>query len=152
MKTIFDPIIRAELKDRIQTIHENNKAQWGKMNVYQMAKHSTKWNDWLLGNGQFVYKQEFLGKLFGKMALKSTTKNDKPMDKNIPAAKDFVVKEKDIHLDEQKVKWMSQIDAFENYKNDAFIHDFFGQMSLEEIGIFVYKHNDHHLRQFNLQI
>lgn len=150
MKTIFDPIIRAELKQRIQTIHENNKPQWGKMNVFQMAKHNTKWNDWLLGNGQFVYKQEFLGKLFGKMALKSTTKNDKPMDKNIPTGKNFVVKEKDIDLNENKAKWIKQIDTFENYKNDGFIHDFFGKMSIEEIGIFVYKHNDHHLRQFGL--
>lgn len=43
MKTIFDKSTREELINRINTINANNKAQWGKMNVYQILKHYTLW-------------------------------------------------------------------------------------------------------------
>lgn len=118
------------------------------MNVYQMAKHCVIWNDWVLGTKRFVYKQGFLGKLFGKMALKSNTKDDKPMGKNMPAGKAFTVKEPTGDLDVQISNWIRQIRAYENFSNDDFIHDFFGKMTKDQIGIFVYKHFDHHLRQF----
>ena len=114
-----------------------------------MTKHCTIWNDWVLGKGDFVYKQELLGKIFGKMALKSNTKNDKPIGKNMPAGKAFTVKEKEGDLEDLKTIWANQIVAYELFSNDNFIHDFFGKMTKEQIGIFVYKHNDHHLRQFN---
>ena len=149
MKTIFESTTREELIQRISSLKEDSKSVWGKMNVYQMAKHCTIWNEWVLGKKDFVYRQEFLGKLFGKMALKSNTKDDKPIGKNMPAGKAFTVKEKECDLETQKTIWTNQIEAYEQFSNDNFIHDFFGKMTTEQIGIFVYKHNDHHLRQFN---
>jgi hypothetical protein len=123
---------------------------WGKMNVYQMSKHCTIWNEWVLGNKGIVYKQDFLGKIFGKMALKSNTKDDQPIGKNMPAGKAFTVKETVTNLLSLKLIWTEQINCFGNFSNDEFIHDFFGKMTKEQIGIFAYKHNDHHLRQFNV--
>lgn len=82
MKTIFNKAEREELIERINTLNSHNMAQWGKMNLYQMMKHCTRWNDWVLGNGGHSYRQEFLGKLFGKMVLKGMVKDDKPMKKN----------------------------------------------------------------------
>lgn len=149
MKTIFDKITREDLVQRINSLTENNKPTWGKMNVYQMTKHNTIWNEWVLGKKDFVYKQDFLGKIFGKMALKSNTKDDKPIGKNMPAGKAFTVKEKIADLTALKSIWIEQIKSYENYSNDNFIHDFFGKMTKEQIGIFAFKHNDHHLRQFN---
>lgn len=150
MKSIFDKSTRDELTNRISSINENSNSLWGKMNIYQMTKHCTMWNEWVLGKENFVYKQEFLGKIFGKMALRSNTKDDKPIGKNMPAGKAFTVKEKEGDLKTQKSIWTNQINAYEQFSNDNFIHDFFGKMTKEQIGIFVYKHNDHHLRQFNV--
>ena len=150
MKTIFDAATRDELVERINSLNENSKAKWGKMNIYQMARHCTIWNDWVLGKKAFVYKQDFLGKIFGKMAVKSNTKDDRPLSKNMPAGKAFTVKEKEGDLKIQKSIWTAQIKSYNNYSNDNFIHDFFGKMTNEQIGIFSYKHNDHHLRQFNV--
>ena len=149
MKTLFDKSTRDELVQRINSIDENNKPVWGKMNVSQVSKHCTIWNEWVLGKKDFVYKQELLGKIFGKMALKSNTKNDKPIGKNMPAGKAFTVKENVSDLSAQKSIWIEQIKSYGNYSNDNFIHDFFGRMTNEQIGIFAFKHNDHHLRQFN---
>lgn len=150
MKTIFDKSTIDELTVRVNALDENSKPLWGKMNVYQMTMHCTKWNEWVLGITNPVNGQEFLGKIFGKMALKSNTKNDKPIGKNMPAGKAFTIKQKECDLEAQKKTLMNLLADFEDFSNDGFIHDFFGKMTREQIGIFVYKHSDHHLRQFNV--
>lgn len=150
MKTIFDNSVREELIQRINSLTEVSKPVWGKMDVFQMAKHNTIWNEWVLGKENVVYKQDFIGKIFGKMALKSNTKDNRPMSKNMPAGKAFTVKETVGDLASLKRIWAGQIKLYENYSNDKFVHDFFGKMTKEQIGVFVFKHNDHHLRQFNV--
>lgn len=148
MKTIFDKAVREELIGRINSLDKNNVARWGKMNVRQMVKHCTIWDEWILGKNNPAYKQEFLGLIFGKMALKGLVKDDRPLKKNMPAGS-FVVKGNGIDLELQKKAWIERIREYEYYANPGFIHDFFGRMTKDEIGIFVYKHSDHHLRQFN---
>jgi hypothetical protein len=150
MKTVFEEATRDELVQRIHSLREDSTAFWGKMNVYQMTKHCTIWDEWVLGRNNPVYKQEFLGKIFGKMALKSNTKNDKPLSKNTPAGKGFTVKEKEGDVNVQKEIWANLIADYKHFSNDNFIHDFFGKMTKEQIGIFAYKHSDHHLRQFGV--
>lgn len=86
MKSVFDKITRDELITRINSLDENSTAQWGKMNVSQMLKHCTQWDEMALSKKQ--YKQSLLGKLFGKMALKDMMK-DKPMKKNLPTVPSF---------------------------------------------------------------
>jgi hypothetical protein len=151
MKTMFDKTVREEVLNRVRSVSKAHKAKWGKMNVFQMARHCSTWDSWILGKDQYkdhVYTQDFLGRLFGKMALRSNTKNDKPIGRNMPAGKDFVIKEKEGDVEAQKAIWMDLITGYEHFSNDRFIHDFFGKMSKEQIGIFAYKHVDHHLRQF----
>jgi hypothetical protein len=148
MKTVFDETTRAELISRINSLNESSTAQWGKMNVYQMLKHCTIWEEWILGKTNREYKQEFLGLIFGKMALNSSVKDDRPMKRNMPAGR-FKVREKSGNVDLQKEKWIGLINEYANFSNPDFIHDFFGKMTKEQIGIFAYKHSDHHLRQFS---
>ena len=150
MKTIFDKNIREELIKRIEQINISNKPEWGKMNVSQMLKHNTYWNGWILGKDPHTYKQAFLGKVFGKIALKKMIKDEKPFDKNIPTSDQFKVKETTADLESEKSVWISLIKEYKNYDNPNFVHDFFGKMTREEIGILVYKHTDHHLRQFGI--
>lgn len=150
MKTIFDKSIREELIGRIKRINQNNKAEWGKMNVFQMLKHNTYWNGWILGNDDHTYKQTFMGKIFGKIALKKMIKDEKPFDKNIPTSDQFKVKELNGDLESEKSRWISLLCEYKNYSNPNFVHDFFGKMSKEQIGVLVYKHTDHHLNQFGV--
>jgi hypothetical protein len=150
MKTIFDPAIRDELTIRVKALDENNKALWGKMNVFQMTRHCTIWNEWVLGKSKISNKQGFLGKIFGQMALRSNTKDDKPLGKNTPTGKAFTVKQKEGDLNAEKKILINLIADFEHFSDDQFMHDFFGKMTREQIGVFAYKHSDHHLRQFNV--
>lgn len=145
MKSVFDKITRDELISRINSLNENSTAQWGKMNVSQMLKHCSQWDEMALGKKK--YKQSFLGKLFGKIALKDMMK-DEPMKKNLPTVPSFKIKE-NTNVAEEKKKWIRLLDEYENFSNDGFIHPFFGAMTKKDTGYMVYKHADHHLRQFN---
>ena len=101
------------------------------------------------GKEDHTYKQSFLGKIFGKSVLRNMVKDEKPLDKNIPTSAQFKVKETEGDFEVEKLKWVTLTNAYENFNNPNFIHDFFGIMTKEQIGILVYKHTDHHLRQFN---
>ncbi len=150
IKTIFDPVVRAELISRIESLCNKHQAQWGKMSGYQMTKHCTLYDEWYLGLKQPVYKHAFIGRIVGKMVLKNQTKNDQPLPKNMGTLDRLLVTESDGDLELQKQKWIELINSYENYANPYFIHDFFGKMTEEQIGILNYKHADHHLRQFNV--
>lgn len=153
MKTVFDKPIQEELAGRIRQLDNNSQRNWGKMTVYQMVKHCSNWSEWILGIGNYkdhVYKQDFLGKIFGRMALKSNIKEGKQMARNMPAGPFAIKKTQQGDLEMEKARWLRLITQFETYSNDRFIHDFFGRMSKEQIGIFAYQHFDHHLRQFGV--
>ena len=149
MKTIFDESTRNELIDRIHNLNEDAHAQWGKMNLYQMLVHCTTWEEWMQGKGNPVYKQAFLGKIFGKIGLRRMIRDDKPIDKGVPTSEQFKIKETSGDITQKKKEWIQLIKEYESYSNPTFIHDFFGKMSREEVGLLAYKHTDHHLRQFN---
>ncbi len=148
MKTVFDKPTRDGLIDRINLLNSHSKAQWGTMCVYQMVRHNTYWNSWILGEGNHTYRQAFLGKIFGNTALRKMIKDEKPLDRNIPTSSQFKVRENNGDLEAEKLEWISLTEAYENHDNLDFVHDFFGQMTKEQIGILVFKHSDHHLRQF----
>jgi len=146
MKTIFDKTTRDELIDRIKTLNESSKAQWGKMNIYQMLKHCTSWDEWMAG--KTTYKRVFLGRLFGKMALKSLLKNENPIGRNMPTVPELRIKENG-DVPSERAKWIDLIGGYEHFSNPGFVHSFFGKMTKEQIGHLAYKHADHHLRQFS---
>jgi hypothetical protein len=144
MKSIFDKTTRQELTNRINSLDENSKALWGKMNVAQMMKHCSQWDEMALGKKQ--YKQSFIGRLFGKMALKDMLK-DQEIKRNLPTVPSFRITE--LHdVTEEKNKWIKLLEEYDNYSSEGFIHPFFGSMTKEHTGYIAYKHADHHLRQF----
>ena len=145
MKSIFDQSTRDEIKSRIQLLNENSKAQWGKMEISQMMRHCTKWDEMALG--KTIYKQSLIGRLFGKLALKDILK-DAPMKRNVPTVPSFKVKEC-VNAAEEKAKWLRLLDEYGVYSGNGYIHPFFGMMTKEQTGYLAYKHMDHHLRQFN---
>ena len=146
MRTIFDQATTAELISRIDKLNENSKALWGKMTVYQMLRHCTKWEDLL--SGELKVKRMFLGRLFGKMALKKMLKDETGMGRNLPTVPGFSITGDGDVLAEKK-KWIELVKAHTRFTNDYFIHPFFGKLTKEQMGQLAYKHTDHHLRQFN---
>jgi hypothetical protein len=147
MKTIFDKITRDGLIDRINMLNEDNGAEWGKMNIYQMLEHCTRYEEMVLGKVQ--YKRAFLGLLFGKMALKDFVKDDSPLKRNMPTIAGLKVTESNSDFASEREKWIALIKEYAHFSNPGFVHSFFGRLTNEQIGQLAYKHADHHLRQFN---
>ena len=148
MTTVFDQSTRAELIRRINTVDETSTARWGQMNVYQMLRHCTLWESWIQGRPPRIYRQTLIGRVFGRMALRGMTKDDKPLARNIPTTRAFKIDETTVDVAAERRTWAALVEAYEHYSNDDFIHDFFGRMTREQVGQLAYKHTDHHLRQF----
>lgn len=146
MKSILDRATRDEIIERIHQLNENSTAQWGEMNVYQMLRHCVLCDE--LYQGRSKHRRSFRGRLYGKAALKNLL-SDQPFPKSAPTSNAFKVKEESGDVESEKKKWIALIQAYEHYSND-YVHWFFGKMSKEQLGQFVYKHNDHHLRQFGV--
>jgi len=146
MKTIFDQSTRDEMIRRIQAIDEHSSARWGKMSVSQMLKHCSQWDE--MAQGKTRYRQSLIGRLFGKMALRDMLKDEK-MKRNLPTVPSFVIRGSS-DVETEKKKWIQLMHQYADYPTDGFIHPFFGAISKENTGYLVYKHADHHLRQFGV--
>src|SRR4051794_19817269 len=103
MKTILDNADREELIRRIEMLNAGSTPRWGKMNVSQMIKHCSQWEEMALGHKKF--KRMFLGYLFGKIALKDMMK-DEAMKPNLPTVPSFRITDSG-DVDAEREKWIS---------------------------------------------
>lgn len=146
MKTVFDTQTADELINRIARLNNNSRPEWGKMTVYQMIRHCAMWEEMLLKKQ--LYKQSFLVRLFGKIALKDMMK-DEPAKRNLPTVPSFKITD-DGDVEAEKEKWIALILEHRKHNNEGFIHPFFGKLTADQAGRMDYKHIDHHLRQFGV--
>jgi len=148
MKSIFNNTDRNEITERIDTLNENCKPEWGKMSVEQMVKHCILCEEYYMG--KVAVKRSFFGRIIGKMALKSILKPENTMlRKNSPTPSIFLVAGPVNDLESQKNTWKALLERYNSYPNQYFSHWFFGKMTKEQLGQFVYIHCNHHLTQFN---
>jgi hypothetical protein len=147
MKSIFDTATRAEILNRIDSLDGGIKPAWGQMTVTMMVKHCVLCEEYY--HGHFLVDRSFLGRLIGKMAIRKLLKDDQSMmQKNAPTLSQFKVVNNIENLELEKEKWKSLIEQYSSFDKEYFTHWFFGKMSKEQLGQFIYKHCDHHLRQF----
>ena len=150
MKTIYDKTTRDELISRINSLNENSNRLWGKMTVRQMIRHCLMNDE--MNMGKMNLKQVFIGRLFGKMALKSFLRDEKPIKKNMGTLPELKITE-DVKEDLQTLKeqWVASLQKYTDLENNhEYIHSFFGKINKEQVGLMAYKHISHHLRQFGV--
>ncbi|HEV8512779.1 MAG TPA: DinB family protein [Cyclobacteriaceae bacterium] len=147
MKSIFDQVTRDEVINRINILSTDSKAQWGTMTIGQMIRHCTICEDYYFG--KIKVKRSWLGMFVGRSAINSILKNDSTtIGRNAPTAREFKVTEAIQGLNEEKERWKSAVNRYATFGDNYFAHWFFGKMTKEELGQFIYKHCDHHLKQF----
>tara|TARA_R110002051_G_scaffold74908_1_gene136491 strand:- start:1171 stop:1623 length:453 start_codon:yes stop_codon:yes gene_type:complete len=150
MKTVFDNQILHQLINRANNLNDDAVAQWGIMNVHQMVEHCILTEKLFLG--ELKLKRVFIGRFIGRKALIDLLKDDTPLMKNAPT--DQVLKTfRNGNIETLKPEWINLLNQYKirdslNFEN--FIHPFFGKMTKKQLGEFVYKHIDHHLRQFGV--
>jgi hypothetical protein len=76
--------------------------------------------------------------------------NDEPFRRNSPTAKELVIKdERDLSAERERLNGLiDRLVAAGPAGCTSHPHAFFGRLSPEQWGILMYKHLDHHLRQF----
>jgi hypothetical protein len=150
MKTLFNPSATEEILNRLDLLKQNATGQWGNMQVAQMLAHCTSVLDMSMGN--ILPKRNFIGKLIGRF-FRPNYYNDKPFAKNIPAD-DSVVISDNRNFEEEKQRLKEKIVVFQQGGPSVCTthpHSFLGALTPEQWGKGMYKHLDHHLRQFGVQ-
>ena len=149
MKTLFDDAERGSILQRLGRLQPVSERQWGKMNPAQMMAHCAAALE--TGTGDTPRKQALIGKVFAPF-VRSSLLGDKPFSKNSPTDPTFIVKdERDFAKEKQRL--VSVLGRFaEGGPAEAarHVHSFLGKLKGEEWGVMMWKHLDHHLRQFGL--
>ncbi len=149
MKDIFNQLHAEEILKRIDSLSRNSKPQWGKMDVAQMLAHCSSFQDIAMGNA--FPPRGWLGILIGKF-VKPILYNDKPLAKNMSTIPTIlIVDERNFETEKEKLK--QKIIIFQNngpQKCTNHPHPFFGKLTSEQWGKGIYKHLDHHLKQFDV--
>lgn len=149
MKSIFNKADQNEIIKRIDSLNANSKATWGKMSVEQMVKHCILCEDYYFG--KVAVKRALLGRIIGKMAIRDILKpGNTLLRKNSPTVPVFLVTSPVTDLDSQKRTWKSVIERYDSFTAEYFTHWFFGRMTKEQLGQFIYIHCNHHLTQFGV--
>ena len=147
MKSLFDREAYNEIMQRMGTLTPQSERQWGKMDVAQMLAHCKEAFKVPLSDKKMP--RMFMGVLMAWM-FKSKLYNDDPWKKNLPTAPNFIIKD-ERDFGGEKGELSDMIKRFHEAGPDnvgKFPHPFFGTFTKEQWGKSMYKHLDHHLRQF----
>ncbi len=148
MKNLFDKDIYSEILRRIDLLTPQSQRQWGKMNVAQMLAHCKEAFKVPLSDKKMP--RMFIGLLLG-WAIKKKLYNESPWKQNLPTAPNFIIKD-ERDLEKEKLELSDLINQFYNggpEKVGRFPHPMFGAFTKEQWSQAMYKHLDHHLKQFN---
>ncbi|KIC95429.1 DUF1569 domain-containing protein [Flavihumibacter solisilvae] len=144
--SIFNHSTFVSINSRILELRPSAKRQWGKMNLVQMMRHLTI----ATGSGIRVYKlhdeSSYLSRTFLKFLVLRLLRR---LPHNAPAPKSFRTETK-ILLDfsAEKANVLNILELAYSSTQGIYLHPMFGKMNRNEWGTLVYRHFDHHLRQF----
>ena len=150
MNNLYEPAAVAEVKQRIAQLTPERQPQWGKMNAAQAAAHCANALEWAVGDT--MPKRMFIGRLFAPMVRPKLLGTEEPMRRNSPTTKELIIADqRDLTKECQRLTGL--IDRFAASGRAGCTthpHTFFGSLSPDQWAILMYKHLDHHLRQFGV--
>ena len=150
MKSLFEAARVEEIKKRMAQLRPDSERQWGKMNPAQALAHCSAAIGMAVGETR--PPRILIGRLLGRLAKKSVIANRTPMRRNSMTDKSVLVTdERDFEVERQ---WLREsIDRFAAGGPEICTkhpHFFFGVLTPVEWAALMYKHLDHHLRQFGV--
>ena len=148
MKNILNEKDYSEIKDRIQRLSATSIRRWGKMDMQQMLVHCTV--QLKLALSEIPSKTQgpsFMRSGLGKWILFSNM--PWPKGANTPA--EMNAQHAHFSLADVETEKKELLDYLEKakYKEHLEPHPFFGNLNRKEWARLIYKHLDHHLKQFS---
>lgn len=153
MKDLFDPILVEETKQRILQLRPESERQWGTLAVAQTLAHCTSGIEMAMGIIQ-PKRASFPATLLGPLIKPLVLRDDKPLRRHSPSSPElFVADPAQCELQHERSRLIAAIDGFASQGAACCTsnpHPFFGPLNPEQWAILMYKHIDHHLRQFGV--
>ncbi len=150
MKNLFDAALADQVKKRIDQLGPDSVRQWGHRSPAKVMAHCALGLE--MGLGDIRPRRKLLGSLIGRLMKPLVFGNDDGFRHNSPTVEELVVSgEPDLEAEKRRV--VTLIDRFVSGGPEACSthpHPFFGPLKPMEWAVLMYKHLDHHLRQFNL--
>ena len=149
MKNLFQAEAVDEVIFRVDRLQPTTQHLWGKMDVAQMMAHCSATLD--MASGRLILPRAFVGRILAPFVRPLFT-NDKPFSKNSPTDKKFVIADqRDFAKEQEGLKLrVRQFHQGGEAKCTRHPHSFFGPLTPQEWATGMYKHLDHHLRQFGV--
>jgi hypothetical protein len=149
MRNLFEPATKTSIQDRLAALSPGATRQWGKMDAAQMMAHCSVAME--AATGDKPLKQALIGKIFAPFVKKAFL-GEKAFGKNSPTDPTFIVADAR-DFAKEKEHLTSLIARFcQSGPSEAgkYTHSFLGEISGNDWGVVMYKHLDHHLRQFGV--
>lgn len=149
VKNLFDNNTFDETVARIEKLTPSSQRLWGKMTVSQMLAHCKA--AFRVPLSDKPMPRLLLGRMVGWLVKKKLYDNT-PWKHNLPTSPDFRIKEEK-DFETEKKALLGLINEFHRRgPNDTgkFPHPVFGTYTSEQWGKSMWKHLDHHLRQFGV--
>jgi hypothetical protein len=151
MKDLFDPIQVEETKQRIMLLQPESERRWGSMTLAQTLAHCTSGMQMAMG-ALAPRRASFPANIIGPLIKPLVLGDDKPMRRNSPSSPElFSADPRQCDFEGERARLIAAIDSFAARGAagcSRHPHPFFGPLKPQQWAILMYKHVDHHLRQF----
>lgn len=150
MKSLFQVPEVVEVKMRLGELRPESPRQWGKMNAPQAVAHCAAALEMALGDNPSP--RLLVGRIIGQLIKPLVFREGEPFRRNTPTLKNLMIlDQRDLNKECERLYGL--IDRFATAGAAGCTrnpHSFFGRLTPDEWAILMYKHLDHHLRQFGV--
>jgi hypothetical protein len=153
MKNLFDSIYVNDIKQRILQLQPESERQWGSMTPTQAIAHCTCGMEMAMGVIR-PKRAPFPASLLGVVIKPFVFRDNQPMRRNSPSAPElFLSNTPESEFQKERSRLVEKIESFASQGAPCCSqspHPFFGTLTPDQWAILMYKHVDHHLRQFGV--
>lgn len=147
MKSLFNPRDHRELQDRVQQLRTDQKPVWGRMSTVQMVAHLA--DSLRMASGELEVAPKKVP--FRYSPLKEFVLYVLPIPKDLPTSPELIAR-KPGDFTAEVAELRDQLNGLVQRGAEALAseHPAFGRLSARQWGVLIYRHMDHHLRQFGV--
>lgn len=150
LPNVFEQETVLQLIARLNQLTMQSQPKWGKMNVAQMLAHCNVTYEYIFESK--YAKPNFLMRWVLKKFVKPIVVNEVPYKQNGPTGKDFLVSaQQDFENEKQRlISFVHKTKDLGSSHFEGLESHSFGKLTAIEWNNMMYKHLDHHLRQFGV--
>lgn len=148
-KNLFQPETVAEIRTRLARLTPDSRREWGKLSAGQMLAHCAMVMEDAVGDRR--PSRQFIGRIIGPLARGQLT-SARPISRNAPTDPELIpAGAHDLAAERERLDLLvARFAAGGAAGCTTHPHRFFGPMTPPQWATWMYKHLDHHLRQFGV--